>query len=203
MDDRDGCAGCLFSILKLTILILLIVLICSCISRIHGINDEFDIPWTDKQIALHEAADILREAGFTDDDSVIQSLSDQWWEEQNNLQMVAKTIYKEAGGCTWDHMVYVGAVIMNRVRSGYFPNTIYDVLIQPSQYSTSYVSNFIDIPEICYKAAVAAMNGDHDAPEDLYWQAQFPQGKTVWKVFEVDTGYYQSTTYFCRGAYYE
>ena len=203
MDECDGCTGCLFSILKLVILILLIGLICACISRVKGASNEFDILWTDKQIALHEAADILREAGFTDDDSVIQSLSDQWWQERIDLQMTAKTIYKEAGGCSWDHMVYVGAVIWNRVRSGYFPNTVYDVLIQPNQYSVSYTHDFIDIPEKCYKAAVVAMNGDHDAPEDLYWQAEFSQGKEIWKVFEIDTGYYRSTTYFCRGVYYE
>ena len=117
--------------------------------------------------------------------------------------MVAKTIFKEAGGCSWDHMVYVGAVIINRLHSDKFPNTIYDVLVAPRQYSESYTHDFNDIPERCYKAAVVALNEEDDAPSDLYWQAEFPQGREVWKIFEVDTGYYQSTTYFCRGAYGE
>lgn len=194
--------GCFFRLIKFIILILIIILLISCIHNIRGV-DSFNIPWTDKQIVLHEAADLLREAGYSDDSEIIQSLSNEWWAERNNLQMVAKTIFKEAGGCTWDHMVYVGAVIMNRLRSDKFPDTIYDILVAPRQYSESYTYDFNDIPEICYKAAVVALNEEDDAPEDLYWQAQFPQGREVWKIFEVDTGYYQSTTYFCRGAYGE
>lgn len=185
----------------LTLLIIILVLLVITIAvQVRAADDPL---WTKRQYALHDAAESLRAVGFTDDDPCIKALQDQWWQEYYNLQMVAKTISKEAGGCSWDHMVYVGAVIMNRVHSSKFPNTVYDVLTAPLQYSEAYTRDFDDIPERCYRAAIAAIDGDHDAPSDLYWQAEFPQGREVWKIFEVDTGYYRSTTYFCRGAYYE
>ena len=36
-----------------------------------------------RQEALHEAAEILRAAGYKDDDAVIKTLSAQWWVEEN------------------------------------------------------------------------------------------------------------------------
>ena len=35
--------------------------------------------------------------------------------------------------------------------------------------------------------------------EDCYWQDTHVQGKAIWRAFTVDTGYYKSTTYICRG----
>lgn len=42
-------------------------------------------------------------------------------------------------------------------------------------------------------------DGDHDVPSDCYWQDTHIQGKEIWKAFTVDTEYFHSTTYICRG----
>lgn len=63
---------------------------------------------TTRQEALHEAAEILRAAGYKDDDAVIQMLSEQWWIEEKrpwredvplsaDLQAALLTICEENG----------------------------------------------------------------------------------------------------------
>lgn len=156
---------------------------------------------TARQAALHEAAELLRSVGYTDDSDEIKALSAAWWKEQENLCIIAKTIQHEANPeyCEWEHSVAVGAVICNRVTSELFPNTVKDVVSAPGQYLASYCYGFENVPRKCYEAAKAALDGNHDVPADAYWQAEFPQGASIWKTFRVDTGYYASTTFICRG----
>lgn len=189
-------------IITIVVIMLLFVtaIVCSMVS--HADYEDNRI-WTNKMIALHDAANTLRKAGYSDDSEVIRALSEAWWSEYHDFCIVAKVIEGEAGGCEWDQMVYVGAVIINRVNSPLFPNTVEDVVAAPGQYSTLYLQNFETIQPRVWKAAKAAMDGDHDAPWDLYWQAEFPQGKEIWKIFRYESHYYSSTTYFCRGTVYD
>jgi hypothetical protein len=52
-----------------------------------------------------------------------------------DLYLLAKLIRAEAEGEPYRGQVAVGAVVMNRVKSKQFPNTIYDVIYQPRQFS--------------------------------------------------------------------
>lgn len=155
--------------------------------------------WTKRMKAAHEIADAARGIGVTEDDPIITRLQAIWREDRNDLQMIAKTISGEAPYCPFDHQVAVGAVVLNRVNDPRFPDTVYGVLTQtnPMQYSFSYVYGFDGISEQCYKAAIAAMNGDHDVPANVVWQAEFFQGRGIWKASPVWTPYYSSVTYFC------
>lgn len=156
---------------------------------------------TERQETLHAAADILRSLGYADDSEVIQRIKAEWWNEQERLDITAKVIQFEADPqwCEWDHSVAVGAVVVNRERSPQFPNTIREVVAQPGQYLKSYTYDFSGVSELAYLAAKAALDGDHDVPEDAYWQDNKVQGKYIWKAFLLDTGYYRSTTYICCG----
>jgi len=157
---------------------------------------------TARQDALHEAAELLRAAGLPDDDPAIRALSAEWWKEWEDLSIIAKTIQHEANPeyCEWEHSLAVGVVILNRVASPYFHgDTVKEVVAWPGQYLVSYTYGFENVPRLCYEAAKAVMDGDHDIPDDVYWQAEFPQGVSIWKTFRVDTGWYASTTYICRG----
>lgn len=156
---------------------------------------------TAKQDALHDCAEILRWVGYTDDSPTIQALKAAWWEEQENLDIVAKVIQHEAdpAWCEWEHSVAVGAVVLNRVKSEYFPNTVREVVAAPGQYLPAYTKNFEKTSRLAYLAAKAALDGDHDVPSDCYWQDNKRQGVAVWKEFLLDTGWFKSTTYICRG----
>ena len=59
----------------------------------------------------------------------------------SDLDMLAALIECEAGNQTYYGMLCVGAVVMNRINSSSFPNTLYDVLYQPYQFTPVTVSN--------------------------------------------------------------
>ena len=53
----------------------------------------------------------------------------------SDLDLLAAIIWCEAGNQSYDGMVAVGQVVMNRVASSSFPNTISEVLNQPGQFT--------------------------------------------------------------------
>lgn len=78
----------------------------------------------------------------------------------NDIYMLAKCIYAEARGEPYEGMVAVGGVILNRVKSAEFPNTIYGVIYQPWAF-TAVHDGQIDLEPntTAYEAAQDAMNG--------------------------------------------
>ena len=155
---------------------------------------------TRRQEWLHWMAEEARKNGEPEDGPIIKTLQQEWWQEQEDLSILAKVIAKEAGGCPWNHKVTVAAVVLNRVKCPYFKgNTVKEIVAAPAQYLESYTYGFEDISKECWLAAKAAMDGEHNVPPDVVWQAEFLQGKSVWWKSEVDTGWYHSITYFCRG----
>ena len=156
---------------------------------------------TARQETLHVAADILRSYGYAEDSEAIRALGDAWRQEQEALDIIAKVIENEAPPqwCEWEHSVSVGAVVVNRKNSPYFPDTVKEVVAAPGQYLPEYTYGFDKTPRLAYLAAKAAIDGDHEVPEDAYWQDNKVQGRRIWKAFTVDTGYFRSTTYICCG----
>lgn len=176
-----------------------IALIITCAALMVAAAPSQDVPVrTAKQDALHVAAEHLRSAGYTDEDEEIRTLSAAWWAEQDKLDVVARVVMGEAADCPAEHQIAVAAVVVNRVNDERFPDTVREVVAQPGQYSTSYLTGFARTTRSCYVAAKAALDGTDNVPDDVVWQAQFPQGRSTWWISAVDTGWYASTTYFCR-----
>jgi N-acetylmuramoyl-L-alanine amidase len=79
----------------------------------------------------------------------------------SDLDILAKIIYAEARGESYQGKVAVGAVILNRVRSPKYPNTIKGVVFAPKQFSPvgdgSYYSAKPGEDE--YNAAKEALSG--------------------------------------------
>ncbi|MBD5489961.1 MAG: cell wall hydrolase [Lachnospiraceae bacterium] len=84
----------------------------------------------------------------------------------DDLRLLAALIYCEAGGETSNGKLAVGAVVMNRVRSGAYPNTISGVIFASGQFTPALNGKVArvytngNIPESCYEAAQAAINGE-------------------------------------------
>ncbi len=83
----------------------------------------------------------------------------------DDTRLLAALIYCEAGIETYNGKLAVGAVVMNRVRSAAYPNTISGVIFASGQFTPAMNGKVArvyggDIPEDCYKAAVAAINGE-------------------------------------------
>ncbi len=94
--------------------------------------------------------------------------------DYSDLDLLAAIIWCEAGNQPYDGMVAVGEVVMNRVASSSFPNTIAEVLEQPGQF-TPYSSGTLQsalasgVNSTCYQAAQDALNGAQPVPGALYF----------------------------------
>ena len=153
---------------------------------------------TERQEQLHIDANNLRAIGYKDDSEEIKALQAAWWAEQEALDIVARVVQGEAGACPWMHQLAVAQVVVNRINSPLFPNTAREVVAAPMQYTTLYLTGFEQTSEQCYQAAKRALDGTSGVPTDIIWQAEFVQGREIWWASHVDTGWYSSTTYFCR-----
>lgn len=104
---------------------------------------------------------------------------------QEDVNLLAEVIYWENWNTDAEKETayWTGAVVMNRVHSDKFPNTIKEVLYQknPTQYSTTKKFFTKELPKECYEMARnILLYGTDDVPKDVLFQATFPQGK-IWK----------------------
>lgn len=85
--------------------------------------------------------------------------------DADELRLLAALIYCEAGNQSYEGMVAVGAVVMNRVKSPAYPNTIYSVIYASGQFSPAMSGKVANVyvsgaPQLCTQAAMAALNGE-------------------------------------------
>ena len=99
--------------------------------------------------------------------TVIVKVKNRYTKE--SLRLMSSIIYSEAGNQSYAGKKAVGIVIMNRVRSNQFPNSISGVVYQAGQFAPArngslskslslYDSGSLD--KQCIKAAKAVLNGD-------------------------------------------
>ncbi len=96
--------------------------------------------------------------------------------ELDELTLLAALIQCEAGGEPYVGQVAVGAVVLNRMRSNRFPDTITDVIYDEGQFSP--VDNGMlearleegNILQSCYDAAEEALSGVDPTDECLFFQ---------------------------------
>ena len=109
---------------------------------------------------------------------------------QDDINLLAEVIYWENWHTDSEHLAayYTGAVVMNRVKSQDWPNTIESVLYQKGQYSTTKYFFTEEIPAEVYEMAERILrDGTDDVPEGVIFQSMRPLGK-VWK--KVNTDYF-------------
>lgn len=88
----------------------------------------------------------------------------------SDVNLLAKLIYAEARGESYSGMVAVGAVVLNRVKSPSFPNTISGVIYQPYAF-TCVADGQINLTpnQTAKSAAQDAMNGYDPSQGSLYY----------------------------------
>lgn len=88
----------------------------------------------------------------------------------NNVNLLAKLINGEARGEPYTGQVAVGAVVLNRVKSSSFPNTISGVIYQSGAFSCVADGQInLTVSSSCYNAARDAMNGWDPTGGALYF----------------------------------
>ena len=109
----------------------------------------------------------------------------------SDLQLMARAINGEARGEPYEGQVAVGAVILNRVKSSQFPNTIAGVIYQSGAF-TAVADGQINVPieegSSVYKAAKDAMNGwDPTGGCIYYFNPDTATNKWIWSRPQVKT----------------
>jgi spore germination cell wall hydrolase CwlJ-like protein len=104
---------------------------------------------------------------YVEETEVVSSSSD-------DISLLAALIYCEAGNQSYEGMVAVGAVVMNRVYSSSFPNSISEVIYQSGQFTPASSGSLASalangVPSSCYEAASAALAGENPVGSALYF----------------------------------
>lgn len=115
------------------------------------------------------------------------------------LLLLSKIIYAEAGSVWLDEnwKMAVGEVVLNRVESPEFPNTMIEVLEQPGQYygkDNPYFNSILP-SEACIIAAMKLLEGQRVlADPSVVFQSNYILGSGIHtQLYDEQLGY----TYFC------
>ena len=102
----------------------------------------------------------------------------------SDIQLMARAINGEARGEPYEGQVAVGAVILNRVKSSKFPNTISGVIYQSGAFTAvadGQINHPIAEDSTVYKAARDAMNGwDPTGGCIYYFNPATATNKWIW-----------------------
>ena len=110
----------------------------------------------------------------------------------SDLYLLAHLIEGEAGAywCSDTLQLYVGSVVLNRVASEYFPNSIEGVIWDDGQYSCIWDGNFYREPsQRCWDHAQYLLDNGSMLPSNVIFQSQFPQGDGTYVI--------EGNMYFC------
>ncbi len=130
---------------------------------------DFHIDEGETLIAIKKREEAERQAKLTANQGAVVVGGD-------DTRLLAALIYCEAGNETCNGQLAVGAVVMNRVRSGAYPNTVSGVIFASGQFTPALNGKVArvytngNIPESCYQAATAAINGETNVGDATHFR---------------------------------
>lgn len=117
---------------------------------------------------------------------------------QEELDLLARIIYAEVGSTWIPDWVQrmVGSVVLNRVKSSRYPNTIRDVIYQPGQYSPTWNGSISKSPD-ARTIANARYLLEHGSicPDNVIGQNSIITGSGVYQSYH--DSILGTTVYFC------
>ncbi|WP_017472215.1 spore cortex-lytic enzyme [Amphibacillus jilinensis] len=89
---------------------------------------------------------------------------------QNDIQLMAQAVYGEARGEPYEGQVAVAAVILNRIQSSTFPNTVSSVIFEPLAFTAVADGQiYMDPDDTARRAVLDAINGWDPSGEAIYY----------------------------------
>lgn len=143
------------------------------VSKIRDIDDKWTgILWYDENhngVMYYVASQYLSEEEVT---TPPVNDNDRYW--------LAHAINGEMQGASWEDHLYTGSVILNRVKSKHYPNSIESVITDRRwgiQYACYWDGNFQKTPSAtAWKAADYLLTNGSVFPDNVLFQAEFRQG---------------------------
>ena len=123
------------------------------------VTTEFKIDQGETIAAIKIREEAEKKAALTKNQGAVSADADE-------VKLLAALIQCEAGNQPYDGKVAVGAVVLNRVKSGAYPNSIYGVIYASGQFTPALngtvanVYNSGRISDSNYQAAQAAISGE-------------------------------------------
>ena len=103
----------------------------------------------------------------------------------DELYMLSHLIMGEAGGESDTCQLYVGSVVLNRIKHEHFPDTMKEVIFQKGQYACTWDGNYNKEPtERCIENAQKLLEYGSVLPDNVVWQAGFKQGKGTYVILD-------------------
>ncbi|HLS36325.1 MAG TPA: spore cortex-lytic enzyme [Bacillota bacterium] len=101
---------------------------------------------------------------------------------QNDIQLMANAVYGEARGEPYEGQVAVAAVILNRVKSSTFPNTVAGVIFEPRAFTAVADGQIWLTPnERAKNAVLDAINGwDPSGNAEYYFNPETATSAWIW-----------------------
>lgn len=142
-------------------------------------------------LAFGEEAEEIYEEVHGDAEETVTAMSMEEYKEykkvslknvsDSDLALMAAIIQCEAGGESHTGKVAVGAVIMNRIASSQFPDTISAVVYQSGQFSPVASGKLARVlaegaRSDCYDAAIEALSGENPVGDCLYFNSGSGRG---------------------------
>ena len=103
---------------------------------------------------------------------------------EEELELLARVIFAEAGSnwCSDKMQQYTGSVVLNRMASPLFPNTMREVVYQRGQYSCASSGNINKTPnERAYNCARFLLENGSVLPSNVIFQSQHRQGDGLYE----------------------
>lgn len=110
----------------------------------------------------------------------------------DEVYMLSHLIYAEGGDERYPDELryYIGSVVLNRIKSKDFPNTMQEVIFQKGQYQCTWIGTYYNEPsEKCIEIAKELLQNGSKLPEGVVYQAEFRQGSRTYTTI--------GNTYFC------
>ena len=132
---------------------------------------------TNEQIAERKRKEEEEKAKLTYNAGAFAATADE-------TKLLAALIHCEAGGEAYEGQLAVGAVVMNRVRSTAFPNSIAEVIYASGQFTPAMTGRLEEVYngsgcDSCHKAAEEALAGNTNVGEAKYFRRAGKRQGTV------------------------
>lgn len=126
--------------------------------------------------AADERAKVVCADGTKDAKTLQEIQAEQ--EKVSEVKLLAALIYCEAGNQPYEGMVAVGAVVLNRMESRRFPNSLEGVIYQRGQFTPAMTGKLArvlksgKVPSSCYDAAEDAFEGQDPVNGALFFNTR-------------------------------
>lgn len=181
----------------------------------------------DTKEAMHQLADNARRCGYSDDSTLVQACKTIWHKADSdiiglkkleaytydNIMCFTNTVFGESGLTGIDSLMQETTMILQhhldrglagsiddllrlRLPSGYY---VWYPKYATQEYADEQMKLHPDEYARARENVLIALSGrmDHEVPANVIYADTQPHGSSIWKTYQVNTGWYASTVYLC------